>query len=204
MKHIVFFLLFLISLSLAAKEQNTLQGETILNMFNSLLSPQNNQNSNNIPENDMKNGNELNKLENNFSKFNFKQIPQKKKTKKNVKSKKGRKFRIRRRQTFKDPIQVISEGWLKISSPMFKHPGKFPPILLPDGEELQIRANEKNFRINEAHDPIESTKDAPPSELYFWFRLSGKNLYYSQTKTDMNVLGNLAFANILKSYIFFR
>ena len=199
MKHIVFFLLFLISLSLAAKEQNTLQGETILNMFNSLLSPQNNQNSNNIPENDMKNGNELNKLENNFSKFNFKQIPQKKKTKKNVKSKKGRKFRIRRRQTFKDPIQVISEGWLKISSPMFKHPGKFPPILLPDGEELQIRANEKNFRINEAHDPIESTKDAPPSELYFWFRLSGKNLYYSQTKTDMNVLGNLAFANILNT-----
>jgi carbonic anhydrase len=35
-----------------------------------------------------------------------------------------------------------------------------------------------------------------PSEKYFWFRLSGLNIYYSSSKTDMNILGAMSIVSI--------
>ncbi|MFM7854740.1 MAG: carbonic anhydrase family protein, partial [Flammeovirgaceae bacterium] len=66
-----------------------------------------------------------------------------------------------------------------------------------------IKANRDDFRINNAFDPTKSTGINPPTKLSFWFRLSGKNLYYASTKKDINILGTLAFKNVmgtLKSY----
>jgi hypothetical protein len=35
-----------------------------------------------------------------------------------------------------------------------------------------------------------------PNEHSFYFRLSGTNLYYTTTPTDMNVLGAISIVNI--------
>jgi carbonic anhydrase len=203
MKLFVFSLLFLISFTLALQETSSVQAETILSMFNSLLSPDNYQPPNPSPE--IKSNTELNRLENSFtnSKLNKvgnptgKKSLKPKKSKKNVKSKRGR--RLRKRKTYKNPVNVLKEGWLKISSPMFRHTGKFPLILLPNGEEVEIRCNRYYFRINEAFDRLNTSKNLPPSKLYFWFRLSGKNLYYSQNKNDINILGVLTIRNMVNT-----
>jgi carbonic anhydrase len=36
----------------------------------------------------------------------------------------------------------------------------------------------------------------PPGSFYFWFRLSGRNIYYSTTKTDINILGAINIVNV--------
>jgi carbonic anhydrase len=89
------------------------------------------------------------------------------------------------------------KGWLKISSPLFRNLNKFPRIHLPDSSAINIEANRDDFRINSAFDPTKSTGNFPPSKLFFWFRLSGKNLYYASTKKEINILGTLPFKNVL-------
>jgi carbonic anhydrase len=203
MKQFVFLLLFLIPFTLTLTETSSVQAETILSMFNSLLSPDNYQPPNPSPE--IQSNTELNRLENSFTSSKLNKIappPGKKsnkpkKSKKNIKKKKGR--RLRKRKTYKNPVNVLKEGWLKISSPMFKHTGKFPLILLPNGDEAEIRCNRNYFRINEAFNRLNTSKNFPPSKLYFWFRLSGKNLYYSQSKKEINILGVLTIRNIVNT-----
>ena len=85
--------------------------------------------------------------------------------------------------------------WFMISSPAFKNKLKFPPVRLSEEEELTIETDTEFFRINQAFGDAEG-KDEPPNEKFFWFRLSGLNLYYSMTKTDINILGSVSVAGI--------
>lgn len=93
-----------------------------------------------------------------------------------------------------EKLEILKSDWLQISSPFFKNTQKFPPLILPDGKQVVIHINDGYFRINE---DWKSSKDGPSSDLYFWFRLSGRNLYYSTNKEDINVLGSIAVQTIL-------
>ena len=117
-------------------------------------------------------------------------------------AKKGKKSKIIKikRKKYSNPIQVLKSGWLKVSSTMFKHTGRFPPIVLPSGKEIKILVNRKYFRINQSYKKGADSSKSPPNKKYFWFRLSGKNLYYSMTTEDINVLGVVSVKNIVDSY----
>jgi carbonic anhydrase len=107
-----------------------------------------------------------------------------------------KKKKLRKRRTFKDPIKLLKEGWMKISSPNFLHTGRFPLITLPNGKQVRIKTTKNYFRINVAFNPMKTKKNFPPKKTFFWFRLSGKHLYYSQLQNDINILGNIAMKNV--------
>ena len=122
--------------------------------------------------------------------------------KNNKKPKKKTKVKttIIRRKKFKDQIKVIKDGWLKISSSMFGNTGRFPPIILPGGKTIIIKTNKKFYRINTDYNQGNTSKDYPQTKLYFWMRLSGKNIYYSSNRKDINILGNIAVKNVIDAY----
>jgi carbonic anhydrase len=154
-------------------------------------------------QNDFQKLSEFDTLQNNYDPtYSFMQKPKKSvksKSKNKKNKKKGKKLRIRKRKIFKDPVELVKESWLKISSPMFKHTGKYPHITLPNDTEVKVKCNKDYFRINESYSPANTSGNTPPSKLFFWFRLNGKNLYYAHTKTEMNVLGNISFRNVVGS-----
>ena len=121
--------------------------------------------------------------------------PKKKKNKK----KKKKVIRIKRK-TFKNPIAIIKTGWLKVSTKMFTNGVKFPTLVLRNNKEIRLKVNGKNFRINEAYKKGSTDSNLPKGKKYFWFRLSGKHMYYSMTKNDINILGDVTLKNIITSY----
>ena len=125
-----------------------------------------------------------------------KKAPNKKKKKKTVK----KKTLLIKRKKFKDPIQVVHSGWLQISSSMFHHTGRFPPMIIPNEKTITIKTNKDFFRINTDYKKNNQSKDYPPGKLYFWMRLSGKNIYYSSNRKDINILGNIAVKNLVDVY----
>jgi carbonic anhydrase len=93
-----------------------------------------------------------------------------------------------------EKLSITLSDWLKISSTAFKNTAKFPPLILPSGEELKIKLDLGYYRMNDYFKP--GRKDGPPSEIDFWFRMSGRNLYYAMNKEDMNVLGALTLKSL--------
>jgi carbonic anhydrase len=94
--------------------------------------------------------------------------------------------------------QEVLGDWLNISSPIFTSTMKFPPVILPDNKEVRIKVDSEYFRLNDAF-ASGSGDDKPPSERAFWFRLSGSHLYYSMTKSDINIMGALAVEDIVST-----
>ncbi len=93
--------------------------------------------------------------------------------------------------------QDLIGDWLQVSSVMFRSEVKFPQVVLSDGKVVRIRLDNDNFRLNDAFNT--PSEDKPTSEKDFWFRLSGSHLYYSMTKTDINVLGAIAIEDVLNA-----
>ena len=104
------------------------------------------------------------------------------------------------------PYRVAVEGWLKLSSDMFADTARYPPVPSPKGDNSMIhvevigpdQSNEErhvkgNFRKNSKLTP--EKKDVPDPDA-FYFRLSGTNLYFTETKDDMVVLGTMAIKNV--------
>ena len=57
--------------------------------------------------------------------------------------------------------------------------------------------DEDYFRLNDAFNPDQApSPDGPKTDKDFWFRLSGTHVYYSMTKTDMNVMGAISVDSI--------
>ena len=81
------------------------------------------------------------------------------------------------------------EGWWTVSSREFKDYRNYPPLTLVNGTIIEIQADEKNMRYNYAANCTDDAK--PPSPFSFWFRMNDINLYYSATKTDVNILGEI-------------
>jgi len=93
-----------------------------------------------------------------------------------------------------ESLSIMLSDWLKVSSPVLKNAKKFPPIELPDGREVQIKLDDGYFRVNDFYK--KGLKGGPPTRNDFWFRLSGKNLYYSINQEDINVLGSIAIKSV--------
>ena len=90
---------------------------------------------------------------------------------------------------------LLKSDWFMISSPVFTDTRKFPPVVLPSGQKVQIKLDSEFFRMNEAFEN-EVEEEKGPSNKFFWFRLSGLNIYYSLTKSDMNVLGAISVRHV--------
>ena len=90
------------------------------------------------------------------------------------------------------------QGWLRISSPEFTNKNKFPPVVLPNGDQVIISVDSNYFRINTAFDSNSKGGNTPANPLDFWFRLTKDKLYYSRTKDDYNVLGSISYTKVEK------
>jgi len=84
---------------------------------------------------------------------------------------------------------------LKISSYSFKNPNLFPPLRTHQGDGMVIEVDKRKFRINANYDLL-ARKQGAPSATYFWFRLTGKHLYYSENKDTVNILDNIVIKHI--------
>jgi carbonic anhydrase len=139
----------------------------------------------------------------NKNKNKKKKAPKKKAPKKNAKPKNAPKKNNKKlvnKPNIKDMIllpheklDILMTDYMKISSPQFLNTLKFPPLELPDGKTVRIKVDKNYYRIN---DFAIKGENAPPSNLHFWFRMSGRNLYYSTNKEDINVLGAIRIENI--------
>lgn len=117
--------------------------------------------------------------------YSFLEAPKKK----NIKKKK----KVNRRPKL-DHRKIYLEGWLSISSRSFRNYYLYPPIRFSDGREIVIDINSKYFRKNSLYDKRDKT--LVPGKYYFWFRLSGRHVYYSLKKDDINILDNIYISHI--------
>ena len=93
-----------------------------------------------------------------------------------------------------NPNELILSDWFMISSPAFNNKTLFPDVVLPNGTISAISTDPEFFRINQVYDI--SKPDQGPTNKHFWFRLSGANIYYSLSKSDINILGAFKIAEI--------
>jgi carbonic anhydrase len=140
----------------------------------------------------------MNEINSDKPKKNIKKKVNKKRKMKNKKkkAKKIKKIKIRRK-TFKDPIKVILSGWLKVSTANFRKNSRFPELILPNKKKIHIDNTKNYFRINTDYHPSKKGDSLPPSKFDFWFRLSGKNLYYATNKKSINVLGVISVKHMI-------
>jgi len=94
-------------------------------------------------------------------------------------------------------LKVFAQDWMRISSPSFRDTNKFPSILLHDYSEKNINIDTANFRINEAFSANSQNANLPPEDLFFWFTVNDKNIYYTDTKTSLVVRGNLPLKKLV-------
>ena len=96
----------------------------------------------------------------------------------------------------KNPNPVLEE-WFMISSKAFLDTNRFPTIVIGQKKTVSIKTDQNNYRINGAYGN-KNLVVVPklPNDKFFWFRLSGLNMYYSSTKTDINILGAISVESI--------
>ena len=85
------------------------------------------------------------------------------------------------------------KGWLKISAISFKNTKRYPPLTDSNGD-MVIKVDKQNYRINEEYD--KKNKKTGPGKKFFWFRLTGRHIYYSSNKATVNVLDNIYIKHI--------
>ena len=102
-----------------------------------------------------------------------------------------------------DFSKIVAESWLSVSSPEFKNEIKFPVIPTPGSSAGESLVSPEYMRINEKYqdrpvnmntaEKFNADPDAPPKRTLFWFRLSDKYLYFSESKDCVNVLGSFRY-----------
>ena len=86
-----------------------------------------------------------------------------------------------------------------ISSDSFKDRSRYPLIHIEKNKSSSIQTDINNFRINDSWaKSTDINKKEQPNNKFFYFRLSGLNLYYTNTKTDINILGAVSVKSIEK------
>lgn len=86
-------------------------------------------------------------------------------------------------------------GWWTISTPDFRNPTRYPPVSIPTGDVSIIQVNEEGYRLNAAVNCQDKSK--PPESIWFYTRLNDAYIYYSSTKTDLNILGSLDLETVI-------
>jgi len=98
-----------------------------------------------------------------------------------------------------DTSNVTFTGWLSISSSQFRNTKKYPILRLPNGSPMNIKAETSGLRINdEFKSKAKSDRQSPSTKYSFFFRLSGRYLYYtaSSRATDINILGTMELSSL--------
>lgn len=87
-----------------------------------------------------------------------------------------------------------------ISSKSFLDRNRFPPVHIEKKKWITIKTDTNNFRVNDAYKKTNAAidKKKQPNDKFFYFRLSGLNIYYTNTNSDMNVLGAIAVSKLDK------
>lgn len=88
-----------------------------------------------------------------------------------------------------NPNPILAE-WFMISSKIFLNQQIFPDIININQPKMRIQIDSNEFRINGAYGNT-LLKENLPNNKFFYFRLSGLNLFYSSTDTDINILGSI-------------
>jgi len=146
--------------------------------------------SSNPPKSETKQVKKKQKIIKRKTKINSHKSDKKRKQKQNVKPTK----KLTKKRKYFDPKKIFKEGWLMISSKAFRNLDRYPHLRVPEENRLhKILVNELNFRVN---DRFKYGSSLIPDKLYFWFHLSGRMLYYSNKKVDINILDTLYIKNI--------
>lgn len=91
---------------------------------------------------------------------------------------------------------VILNDWLKISSKTFHN--RYGEIDMGyHGDNISIRTDSYEFRINDAFGKDKNKDNQPPNEELFWFRMTKDLIFYSSTKHDLNLLGGMRINEIV-------
>ncbi len=95
-----------------------------------------------------------------------------------------------------EPQNNLFNGYLKVSSKLFKIPSLFPPIRVVNelGKEQtkEILIDKDDFRTNESYTADDKTKQ---DERDFYFTLTQTHLFYTVDEKDLNVLQTFAVEN---------
>ena len=93
---------------------------------------------------------------------------------------------------------VLMNDWLSISSKGFNN--HYAEIDMGfHGNNIRIKTDSSDFRINDAFGKDKNPQNMPPSEEMFWFRLTKDLFFYSSTKHDLNLLGGMKITDIVDS-----
>lgn len=103
-------------------------------------------------------------------------------------------FKIQERENKPKPIM---EEFFMISSKSFMDQNRYPPVHIERNKFWKIKTDLNHFRINDAWKKKE-TSEKGPNDKFFYFRLSGLNLYYTNTKSDLNILGVISVRSMEK------
>ena len=95
-----------------------------------------------------------------------------------------------------EPKPVMEEFFM-VSTAAFLDRYRFPPVNIERNKFWTIKTDKNNFRINDSFKKT-SNKDKQPNDKFFFFRLSGLNLYYTNTKSDLNILGAISVKSMEK------
>jgi carbonic anhydrase len=91
-------------------------------------------------------------------------------------------------------LGLVFENWWTISSREFKDYKNYPPLTLSNGTKIEIITNGTS-RLNPAFNCTDA--DKPKTPYQFWFRMNDLNMYYSSSKTDVNILGEIDWDSVV-------
>ncbi len=102
--------------------------------------------------------------------------------------------------------KVVVEDWMSVSSSEFKNEAKFPVFFYPNNGIGEALVNQGDYiRINEKYrdrppymnsgEKWQQDPNAPPERTFFWFRLSDRFLYFTESKNSNNVLGDFRYSD---------
>jgi hypothetical protein len=92
-------------------------------------------------------------------------------------------------------LELVHQGWLKVSSVNFKNKNRFPELHLPDWSTQEIPTEYNFFRRNQAFKQEAGPND-PPTDRFFWMRLSKRNFYYTVSKDSVEAQDSIASRDI--------
>lgn len=97
-------------------------------------------------------------------------------------------------------LDLLYRGWLKISSPNLKNYNRYNKLNLPDWSEHEILTGAHFFRKNLMYSLGSDANTKPPDDEFFYFRLSKRNFFYSETMDSVNALDSLELRYIVSAH----
>lgn len=111
------------------------------------------------------------------------------------------KYKIHEKSDDPNPHPVL-EAFYMIQSNSFNDINRYPPVAIDrwGTKNMKIETDMSNYRINDAWEKLKKqhklNKKLQPTDKFFFFRLSGLNIYYTNTNTDINILGAISIKSI--------